>query len=75
MSKVKGQLLTCDRCGGAVFLKYISERDTDGGYTKWEEYEKAEGWGYEIGKNLCPTCLEQYKEVMCDFFGEVVKEG
>ena len=27
MSKVKGQLLTCDRCGKSVFLKYISERE------------------------------------------------
>lgn len=72
MSKVKGELLTCDRCGETIFLKYLGKGDADGGYTTWDKYENAEGWGYEVRYNLCPKCMEEYKEMINDFFGKKV---
>ena len=72
MSKVKGELLTCDRCGETIFLKYLEKGYADGGYTTWDKYENAEGWGYEVHYNLCPKCMEEYKEMINDFFGKKV---
>lgn len=61
MSEIIGKMLICDRCGGAIFLKALREKDLDGGYTRWTEFEKAEGWTHEsfIG-DLCPECSHEY---------------
>lgn len=72
MSKVKGELLTCDRCGETIFLKYLGKGNADGGYTTWDKYEDAEEWGYEVHSNLCPKCMKEYKEMINDFFGKKV---
>lgn len=64
--RANGQLRTCDRCGEAVFFKTTGEKEMDGGFTRWNTFEKAEGWSVEIGiGDLCPACtieLEVLKE-------------
>lgn len=61
MAKVNGRLITCDRCGKTIFVKAVSDREMDGGFTRWTEFEKAEGWTHEsfIG-DLCPECSQEY---------------
>lgn len=66
MSEQCGKLITCDRCGKTLFLKYIGEGETDGGYTRWNKFEDApDGWEYhcDIGR-LCPECNEEYVSVI-----------
>ena len=60
-------MLTCDMCGATVFLKYLGDGETDGGFTKWRKYEDAEGWrSFHFGKvslaNVCPKCSERINE-------------
>lgn len=72
MSRVNGQLLICDRCRRVVFLKCTGEGETDGGYTRWNNFEPApEGWElhHDVGL-LCPECnslwhdtVEAFKEL------------
>lgn len=53
----------CSRCGEVFLAKYIGEKETDGGYTRWADFEKEpEGWKdyFDIGL-LCPCCNEEYK--------------
>lgn len=46
MSHVNGQITTCDRCGAQVFSKCTGEGEADGGFTRWNDFEKLpEGWG------------------------------
>ena len=61
MSVTIGKMMTCDRCKKTTFVKAIKEREMDGGYTRWTEFEKAEGWTHEsfIG-DLCPECSHEY---------------
>lgn len=68
MSSQKGEIRTCDRCGEQVFCKYLKDGVMDGGFTRWNEFEKAEGWGYEDGKDLCPKCTEEFKKMKEDFW-------
>lgn len=72
MSKVNGQLRICDRCGSEIFLKCTGEGNTDGGYTRWNEFEKAVGWNYlsTIG-DLCPKCWDEYQERRKTFDAEL----
>jgi hypothetical protein len=63
MSSLNGKLTTCDRCGEQVFCKYIKDGVTDGGYTRWNKFEEAEGWGYEDRKDLCPKCTDEFKKM------------
>ena len=78
MSRQRGQLLTCDRCGETVFLKELAakEKDTDGGFTRWNEYkheEPPEGWSYKyFGEysdhyDLCPECSKKLEEIRNGF--------
>lgn len=66
--RTSGQLRKCDRCGSSVFLKCVGEGVTDGGYTRWNKFEEAEGWSVEsdIG-DLCPSCTAEL-EVMKEEF-------
>ena len=84
MSEQRGKLLTCDRCGKTVFLKELEakERDTDGGYTRWNEYKHEappEGWArkyfgdYTTSYNLCPECTKILEETHNNFF-KLLKE-
>lgn len=79
MSKQRGQLLTCDRCGKTIFLKELEakEKDTDGGYTRWNEYKHEkppEEWthkyfgDYSHKYDLCPECAERFKREYNIFF-------
>lgn len=82
MSEQRGKLLTCDRCGETVFLKELkaTEKDTDGGFTRWNEYEHEdppEGWSYKYfgdlrsnGYNLCPECSQKLEEAHAMFFNK-----
>lgn len=76
MSKVKGLLVTCHRCGATVFLKYKKTDYFDGGFTKSDDFEeKPEGWtckypaedgnGYV---DLCPKCTEVFMKLLYDFY-------
>ena len=59
MSEVKGKMITCERCGRQIFLKFIEKRTTDGGfgdtYEVYEEKPDSWMWNSQIG-NLCPHC-------------------
>lgn len=62
--RANGQLRTCDRCGANQFFKTTGEKEADGGYNRWNTFEKAEGWSTEIGiGDLCPKCTNELEEV------------
>jgi len=68
MSKVNGQLVTCDRCKKQIFLKAIGEGEMDGGFTRWTKFEDfPKGWysHYDVG-DLCPECADKYKQLLED---------
>ena len=76
MSREKGEIRTCDRCKATVFLRCTGEGERDGGYTRWNEFEPAEGWGHEYGMgDLCPTCMEKLVRLREDFMTLVNKEA
>lgn len=60
MSEVEGKLLTCDVCGETVFLKYVGDGESDGGFTRRRKYEdRPEGWGmFDVYGMLCPSCSD-----------------
>lgn len=63
-----GQLRTCDRCGASVFLKCTGEGEADGGYTRWNKFEDAEGWSVEMAiGDLCPSCTAELEAMMGEF--------
>lgn len=67
-----GLQITCDRCGKTGFFKKLKENETDGGYTRWNEYEPHDDWGRRerVDKNyvdLCPECLQGYKALTADY--------
>lgn len=73
MSSINGRLTICDRCGETIFSKCTGEGDTDGGYTRWNEFEPLpEGWEFhhKIG-TMCPKCSDQYKILLDDFMKKV----
>ena len=45
MAKINGQTVICDRCNTQIFIKCIGEGETDGGFTRWNNFEPLpEGW-------------------------------
>lgn len=63
MSSKKGMLTTCDRCGAETFREYIGQGDADGGYTKWDKFQRLpDDWLYEtqVGA-LCPRCAGLFR--------------
>lgn len=78
MSQVNGQLTTCERCGAQIFRKTIGEGQTDGGYTRWNEFEPyPEGWevvslpkvnGQHQSAMVCPFCYAEWDRVLNSFF-------
>lgn len=76
MSKVKGMLVTCHRCGESVFLMYKKTDYFDGGYTKSDDFEeKPEGWTCKFPDedgngyvDLCPKCTETFMRLLYDFY-------
>ena len=73
MTQINGKLTICDRCGEQVFSKCNGEGEMDGGFTRWNKFEKLpDGWEshYETGM-LCPKCNEEYKVIIEKFKNEV----
>lgn len=72
MSATEGKLLTCDVCGKSTFLRFVGEKEADGGYTRWREYEKSDGWimNVHVGdiwlKNVCPECGELLRKSLSE---------
>lgn len=61
MSSVNGRLTTCDLCGEQDFAKHVGDGETDGGFTRWNNFETIEGWanlywGDYHYVDLCPEC-------------------
>lgn len=81
MSREKGLLHTCDRCGATEFTPFISsdtkgKKETPGiEHFHGEEYAAAVNWGYaaDIGE-LCPTCTKMYKDLIEHFKEHRIKE-
>lgn len=69
MSREKGMLVTCDICGATVMLKTTGDGEADGGYSRWNKFERApEGWRckVEVDKkclDTCPKCTAKYDEL------------
>ena len=76
MSKVNGQIVTCDACGGTVFAKCTGEGEADGGYTRWNNFERPEGWGHGYGsKDLCPSCTARFGEAVAQTARAIKEEA
>lgn len=76
MSRVTGQLLTCDRCGAQKFVKALDPKSLDGGFTRVEQFEAADGWDVASGlyKLLCPKCNSEWNGIMSSFMPTATKE-
>lgn len=69
MSRKNGEMRICDRCGKTVFRKCIGEGERDGGFTRWNKFEKIEGWSVECGwGDLCPECTIEFEKLKSDFW-------
>ena len=84
MSKVNGQIVTCDRCGEKVFRACTGEGEADGGFTRWNIFEPLpDGWdlvaipkslGAKSGNvyndylHVCPKCHAMWDEVVIEGF-------
>lgn len=65
MSSENGQMLTCDRCCAWIFLRCTGEGEMDGGYTRWNKFEKAPGWEYVLNVgSVCPDCYKDYVDML-----------
>ena len=66
--KTNGRLIECDRCGNTTFCKTTGDGELDGGYTRWNKFEDAEGWSHEHGiGDLCTRCTEEFRKILDDF--------
>jgi hypothetical protein len=75
MSRVNGQLVTCDRCGENVFRKWTGEKETDGGFTRWDTFKDLpEGWSVvrNMG-DLCPDCSAEWNKLETEFMSKKVE--
>ena len=59
--KTNGQLY---KCGMTHFVKLLKTGDMDGGFSHWEKFEEAAGWGNVDGMLVCPYCYNQYKYLL-----------
>lgn len=89
MAETNGKLLTCDRCGKQIFLKCVGEGEADGGYTRWNNFEKPpKGWDFvNVPKNIrgecanvhssfirvCPECYALWEKVIHEHFTDGTK--
>ncbi len=69
MPKINGRMLICERCGASVFVKALEPEVLDGGFTKVDRFEKADGWKtpIDLGELLCPECNEKWKSIVDEF--------
>lgn len=70
--KIEGKKYKCDRCGLETFVERKEDLVMDGGFTRERIYEPAVGWTREKDgeewRDLCPSCSEQYREVVNKFW-------
>lgn len=70
MSRVKGMIVSCDRCETEVFLERRDDGAADGGFSKQEVYAPLPLlWSNKNGKDLCPDCSAEYNRMMAHFYG------
>ncbi|MBR3797206.1 MAG: hypothetical protein IKK34_14440 [Clostridia bacterium] len=77
MAYMNGRKYTCDRCGSEAFCKCTGEGETDGGFTRWNEFEPLpEGWQthFEVGM-LCPMCNQEFNIFVTHFMGVKMDGG
>ena len=84
MSKMNGQIVTCDRCGAHIFRKCTGEGETDGGFTRWNNFESLPvGWDFvavprSIEWTECGNAYNRYLQVCptCHkLWDEIIIEG
>lgn len=74
MSRINGQLVTCDRCGTEIFVKHIGDGELDGGFTRWNNFESLpNGWGGHKGKTLCPDCFREWNRLETEFMNKEIE--
>lgn len=71
MAEEKGKMLTCNRCGETVFLKFEGLQPQEWSNPK-EKYEKAPGgWVHDVilghHVDLCPECTKEWVELQTRF--------
>lgn len=67
----KGMLIQCARCGKTHFLERLKDGVTDGGYTKYEQYQpEPKDWLFDghFGY-LCSDCAAKFRTLITRFFG------
>lgn len=67
-----GKLVTCNRCGTKIFLRFIGETNLDGGFTKINNFEPLPPewlWITDYGL-LCDNCAGQLRDKVHDFLGD-----
>ena len=72
MAQHNGRLTVCDRCGKTEFSKCTGEKETDGGYTRWNTFEPlTPGWDAVQIRfkhyRLCPECMRQLMKIFDEF--------
>lgn len=68
---IEGKLILCDHpeCDEKAFCKRIGEGEADGGFTRWNKYEKdPDGWGWREGKRLCPKHFKELNDLIDGFY-------
>lgn len=77
MSQEQGKFIKCDRCNRTIFLKYLGQGETDGGYTTWDKFEDPpKEWAcgsIVIGEpyvDLCPRCSAKHRDLVRRFMRE-----
>lgn len=73
MSRVRGEVRTCDRCGHSQLFKFISTIEADGGFTMIDKFEEAEGWSCLNNMDLCPRCAEEWEETKKRFIEDFIE--
>lgn len=64
----EGRQRVCDRCGTTVFEPKSEEKATVDGYTRWNLYDEAVGWGSSSDfSDLCPKCMAQWDKMITNF--------
>lgn len=64
-----GKLVTCDRCGEAIFLTKLDDKVLDGGYTRIQQHtDIPQSWGMVERKNVCSKCNSLYQSIMAQYW-------
>jgi len=67
----RGLIVTCNRCGKQIILRYIGEYSLDGGLTKKPHFSlKPDSWSVEKCHDLCDECTKDYDSLWLSFIRE-----